>query len=355
MSSATLANRGSTQKINAGGRPSNSSKDSAAARMKSTGSKGSLRSLFSNEKGCCEVDGCSTTFGMMRVRNECSRCNGAFCAAHCSGQMRLKDGHPSPDGSKQKVCINCMNEVFHNVSEAGYSESRTALEKKLKRRSGVQELLARNVLHGATFCADPCKSSPPQVVPDAVAEPTAENAASIQKADAAERRKRRESLSLKLAQRPQENELRDRGIVPAQTPEQKQLQTATIVKRLSAHISQRPDLDRLKDQHIIREGESPAHQQEIDAKQRRRISANLDHKLKRRPTVTELAERNIIKFNEYVDVIHTHDPYEYDRRCEKTWTRLTNKDKVAIKKELNEFKRTMPVHEDSVQNTRFHY
>jgi len=44
-----------------------------------------------------------------------------------------------------------------------------------------------------------------------------------------------------------------------------------------------------------------------------------------RPTIEELKERKIIRFNDYVEVTQAND---YDRRADKPWTRLTPKDKV---------------------------
>lgn len=75
-------------------------------------------------------------------------------------------------------------------------------------------------------------------------------------------------------------------------------------------------------------------------------------KLSFRPSIEELKERKIIKFNDYVEWTDAH---EYDRRADKPWTRLTPKDKAAIRKELNEFKsKEMAVHEESKHLTRFH-
>lgn len=60
--------------------------------------------------------------------------------------------------------------------------------------------------------------------------------------------------------------------------------------------------------------------------------------------------RQIIRFNDYIEVTQAHD---YDRRADKPWTRLTPKDKAAIRKELNEFKSSeMAVHEESRHLTR---
>lgn len=74
-------------------------------------------------------------------------------------------------------------------------------------------------------------------------------------------------------------------------------------------------------------------------------------KLSFRPTVEELKEKKIIRFNDYIEVTQAHD---YDRRADKPWTRLTQKDKAAIRKELNEFKSAeMAVHEESRHLTRY--
>lgn len=75
-------------------------------------------------------------------------------------------------------------------------------------------------------------------------------------------------------------------------------------------------------------------------------------KLSFRPTVDELKNRKIIKFNDYIEVTPAH---EYDRRADKPWTRLTPKDKAHIRKELNDYKsQEMPVHDESRHLTRFH-
>jgi len=46
-----------------------------------------------------------------------------------------------------------------------------------------------------------------------------------------------------------------------------------------------------------------------------------------RPTVTELKERRIIKFNDYIEVTEVE---LYDRRADKPWLRLTPRDKVCV-------------------------
>lgn len=50
-----------------------------------------------------------------------------------------------------------------------------------------------------------------------------------------------------------------------------------------------------------------------------------------RPTIDELKERKIIRFNDYVEVTQANN---YDRRADKPWTRLTPKDKVRPENEF---------------------
>lgn len=88
-----------------------------------------------------------------------------------------------------------------------------------------------------------------------------------------------------------------------------------------------------------------------EKKQKEEKKRYLLRKLSFRPTVDELKEKKIIRFNDYIEVTQAHD---YDRRADKPWTRLTPKDKAAIRKELNEFKSTeMEVHDNSRHLTRY--
>lgn len=96
-------------------------------------------------------------------------------------------------------------------------------------------------------------------------------------------------------------------------------------------------------------GQSPAEEK----KQKEEKKRYLLRKLSFRPTVDELKEKKIIRFNDYIEVTQAHD---YDRRADKPWTRLTPKDKAAIRKELNEFKSSeMNVHELSRHLTRYDF
>lgn len=97
---------------------------------------------------------------------------------------------------------------------------------------------------------------------------------------------------------------------------------------------------------VIGSAQSPAEEK----KQKEEKKSYLLRKLSFRPTVEELKEKKIIRFNDYIEVTQAHD---YDRRADKPWTRLTPKDKAAIRKELNEFKSSeMAVHEGSRHLTR---
>uniref|UniRef100_A0A8C0JJT7 Phosphatase and actin regulator n=1 Tax=Canis lupus dingo TaxID=286419 RepID=A0A8C0JJT7_CANLU len=111
---------------------------------------------------------------------------------------------------------------------------------------------------------------------------------------------------------------------------------------LAIKLGNRPSKKELEDKNILQRT-SEEERQEI----RQQIGTKL---LSLRPTVAELQARRILRFNEYVEVTDSPD---YDRRADKPWARLTPADKAAIRKELNEFKSTeMEVHEESRQFTR---
>ncbi|XP_043272804.1 phosphatase and actin regulator 2 isoform X4 [Venturia canescens] len=158
---------------------------------------------------------------------------------------------------------------------------------------------------------------------------------------------RKESLSLKLALRPDRQELINRNILQIQSDNERQESKEAIGARLIRRLSMRPTQEELEERNILKK-QSPAEEK----KQKEEKKRYLLRKLSFRPTVEELKEKKIIRFNDYIEVTQAHD---YDRRADKPWTRLTPKDKAAIRKELNEFKSSeMAVHEDSRHLTRFH-
>uniref|UniRef100_A0A3Q2P1R6 Phosphatase and actin regulator n=1 Tax=Fundulus heteroclitus TaxID=8078 RepID=A0A3Q2P1R6_FUNHE len=159
---------------------------------------------------------------------------------------------------------------------------------------------------------------------------------------------RKDSLAIKLSNRPSQRELQEKNILPMQSDQERlefRQQTAT---KLTRRLSQRPTAEELEQRNILKPRNDLEEQEE-----KREIKRHLSKKLSNRPTVEELREAKIlIRFSDYVEVAEAQD---YDRRADKPWTRLTAADKAAIRKELNEFKSTeMEVHESSRHLTRFH-
>ncbi|XP_029306204.1 phosphatase and actin regulator 2 isoform X2 [Cottoperca gobio] len=159
--------------------------------------------------------------------------------------------------------------------------------------------------------------------------------------------RRRDTLNIKLGNRPSMADLEEKNILPRSSIIERHELRQKIGSNLVRRLSQRPSTEELEQRNILRQ-KNEAEEQEAKQEIKRRLS----RKLSVRPTVAELVARRILCFNEYVEVT---DAKDYDRRADKPWTRLTPADKAAIRKELNEFKsREMAVHEDSKQFTRFH-
>ncbi|XP_015241283.1 PREDICTED: phosphatase and actin regulator 2 isoform X1 [Cyprinodon variegatus] len=159
--------------------------------------------------------------------------------------------------------------------------------------------------------------------------------------------RRRDTLNIKLGNRPSKEELEEKNILPRSSETERHELRQQIGSKLVRRLSQRPTTEELEQRNILKQKNED---EEKEAKQE--IKRRLTRKLSVRPTVAELIARRILRFNEYVEVT---DAKDYDRKADKPWTRLTPADKAAIRKELNEFKsREMEVHEDSKQFTRFH-
>ncbi|XP_051946121.1 phosphatase and actin regulator 2-like isoform X2 [Xyrauchen texanus] len=158
---------------------------------------------------------------------------------------------------------------------------------------------------------------------------------------------RKDTLAIKLGNRPSKRELEEKNILPRTSETERQELWQQIGCKLVRQLSQRPTTEELEQRNILKQKNE---EEEQEAKQE--IKRRLSRKLSVRPTVAELVARRILRFNEYVEVTEAKD---YDRRADKPWTRLTPGDKAAIRKELNEFKsKEMEVHEESRQFTRFH-
>uniref|UniRef100_A0A8C4GV65 Phosphatase and actin regulator n=1 Tax=Dicentrarchus labrax TaxID=13489 RepID=A0A8C4GV65_DICLA len=157
---------------------------------------------------------------------------------------------------------------------------------------------------------------------------------------------RKDSLAIKLSNRPSKRELEEKNILPLQSDQERLESRQQTATKLTRRLSQRPTAEELEQRNILKPRNDLEEQEE-----KREIKRHLSRKLSQRPTVEELREAKIlIRFSDYVEVAEAQD---YDRRADKPWTRLTAADKAAIRKELNEFKSTeMEVHESSRHFTR---
>ncbi|RXN25457.1 phosphatase and actin regulator 2 isoform X2 [Labeo rohita] len=158
--------------------------------------------------------------------------------------------------------------------------------------------------------------------------------------------RRKDTLAIKLGNRPSKKELEEKNILPRTSEtERQELRQQIGSKLVRANIGHN---DMIKtDKYLSCISLEKNEEEEQEAKQE--IKRRLSRKLSVRPTVAELVARRILRFNEYVEVT---DAKDYDRRADKPWTRLTPADKAAIRKELNEFKsKEMEVHEESKQFT----
>ncbi|XP_061776249.1 phosphatase and actin regulator 1-like isoform X1 [Nerophis ophidion] len=200
---------------------------------------------------------------------------------------------------------------------------------------------------------------------------------------------RKDSLAIKLSNRPSKRELEEKNILPVQTDEERLESRQQIGTKLTRRLSQRPTAEELEQRNILKprnEQEEIEEKREIKRRLTRKVSSDtasglrrevtcvlrrhpcrccpwLQHvgcqtpephvELSQRPTVEQLRQAKIlIRFSDYVEV---SDAQDYDRRADKPWTRLTAADKAAIRKELNDFKSNeMEVHESSRHLTRFH-
>uniref|UniRef100_A0A8D1LFC6 Phosphatase and actin regulator n=1 Tax=Sus scrofa TaxID=9823 RepID=A0A8D1LFC6_PIG len=131
---------------------------------------------------------------------------------------------------------------------------------------------------------------------------------------------RKDSLAIKLSNRPSKRELEEKNILPRQTDEERLELRQQIGTKLTRRLSQRPTAEELEQRNILK----PRNEQE-EQEEKREIKRRLTRKLSQRPTVEELRERKIlIRFSDYVEVA---DAQDYDRGADKPWTRLTAADK----------------------------
>ncbi|KAK3506615.1 hypothetical protein QTP70_011054 [Hemibagrus guttatus] len=133
---------------------------------------------------------------------------------------------------------------------------------------------------------------------------------------------RKDSLAIKLSNRPSKRELEDKNILPMLTDQERLECRQQIGTKLTRRLSQRPTAEELEQRNILK----PRNEQE-ELEEKRELKKRLSRKLSQRPTVEELREAKIlIRFSDYVEVAEAQD---YDRRADKPWTRLTASDKVS--------------------------
>ncbi|EGW02525.1 Phosphatase and actin regulator 2, partial [Cricetulus griseus] len=134
--------------------------------------------------------------------------------------------------------------------------------------------------------------------------------------------RRRDTLAIKLGNRPSKKELEDKNILQRTSEEERQEIRQQIGTKLVRRLSQRPTTEELEQRNILKQ-KNEEEEQEAKMELKRRLS----RKLSLRPTVAELQARRILRFNEYVEVTDSPD---YDRRADKPWARLTPADKASI-------------------------
>ncbi|XP_008282810.1 phosphatase and actin regulator 2 isoform X2 [Stegastes partitus] len=134
--------------------------------------------------------------------------------------------------------------------------------------------------------------------------------------------RRRDTLNIKLGNRPSKRELEEKNILPRSSETERHELRHQIGCKLVRRLSQRPTTEELEQRNILKQ-KNEAEEQEAKQEIKRRLS----RKLSVRPTVAELVARRILRFNEYVEVT---DAKDYDRRADKPWTRLTPADKVLL-------------------------
>lgn len=184
-------------------------------------------------------------------------------------------------------------------------------------------------------------SNPDDSIDDSTSAPNEENSPKF----GGSRIQRNDSLAKLLRERPHMQELQEKGIYTNE--EQRKVEREEIEIKLDRKLSLRPTPKELEERNILH-----TRSQEEWKKELEETKKMLVRKLSYRPTIQELKDKRIIKFHDYVEVTEVED---YDRRADKPWTRLTPKDKAAIRNELNLFKSTeMEVHEESRHLIRFH-
>ncbi|KAJ3213716.1 hypothetical protein HDU67_002557 [Dinochytrium kinnereticum] len=222
----------------------------------------------------------------------------------------------------------------------------TELGKRLSKRQEKDDLVNRNILKE-----------------DEAVSPTI-----LQNKLALEREKQQDNLNRRLSHRPSKVDLKLRNILRVDSDDvidqsgltlQKNLDFDRRATVLRSILKSRPEKSALEDMNIIKGGNfiDPSIIEAQEKLRRAQLENSLEGKLRNRPDIDELRDKQIIHFNETVEVLPTFRKSEYNRKPDgnATFRKLTPQMKIQIREELNTFKKTeMNVHEQSLRNTCFH-
>ncbi|KAJ3053342.1 hypothetical protein HK097_004480 [Rhizophlyctis rosea] len=234
----------------------------------------------------------------------------------------------------------------------GLGKVMSDLSKKLGRRSTPEDLVQRNILRE-----------------DEVSQSSHSTSSSLIAAKKSlEEAKTKDSLDRRIANRPSKVDLKLRNILRVDSSEAIDQagvgldQAVNIQERgqaLRSCLKKRPERRELEEMNIIKpathlDASLVAAQERL---KRSQLEDLLNSRLEHRPQVEELEQARILVFAETVEVLPTFRKSEYNRKPDgnATFKKLTPQLKVAIREELNTFKKTeMSVHEQSLRNTCFH-
>lgn len=245
----------------------------------------------------------------------------------------------------------------------------TDLSKRMSRRSTPEELTQKHIL--------PAETAQHSVSSNI-----------LQAKQALEQEKAKNTLNRKLSLRPTKDDLRLRNIIKASneniasnvvstspdsaassspslsysssTPNYTLDVPKTFEKKqetLKSILKKRPEKSQLQDMHILK-GSDINMVESLEKERKYDIENKLTAHLRDRPDPSSLKNSKILFFSDEIEVCSTYKKTEYNRKPDDdlTFKRLTPALKTQIREELNQFKKTeMVVHEDSVQNTCFHW
>ncbi|KAI8925566.1 hypothetical protein BC831DRAFT_460477 [Entophlyctis helioformis] len=193
-----------------------------------------------------------------------------------------------------------------------------------------------------------------------------------------EEEKRKDQLNRRLSNRPSKVDLKLRNILRVESndsiaqgqdggdqpmsPNEGISAKATSFEKRSAQLrsclKKRPEKAQLEELNILKNtGLDPSLAAAQEKLKRAQLENALEGRLRERPPIEDLENAKIILFAETVEVLPTFRKSEYNRKpdANATFKNLTPQLKVAIREELNTFKKhEMSVHEDSLRNTCFH-